>query len=402
MVLASEYPTAGSEVWMIGFAGGQQWMGTKGRVMGYVSPTRGGHNTFLNTSCDAKQGCSGGPFLNAKGEVVGSLTAAGDGSIGPCLSVVLPSMKSRPMTLTIKPAVSSKMKFMQVVVQGGGSLFPWRNEVGQEFGKINGELGAIDQKLSRPPVYQAQPQPIVITAPSNIPAVPAGPDPTCMAAISQLTNTTSQQGQQIGQLAAGLTETSKQVQAVADNVKQHGTLLERITANKEADLATNPGESKAKADLDALKQSLAFNNHGILFVLGTIGVILLVTWGIIHLVANLRQVADKTAAANPNDPLAQANAKFLDGLDNFNKAIQAIPAGIAGAVSSALPVALGPVGAPVGVAGQVASLAGTVAAQGQQLASHAAAITATALATPTATSTPAVVNVSTTPAAASH
>jgi hypothetical protein len=261
------------------------------------------------------------------------------------------------------------------------------------------------------------------------PATPPGPDPTCMAAITQVGNQVSQQGQQIqsitnsvqaqgqqiGQLTAGLSDVAKQTKDIGENVAKHGTLLERFNANKEADLAANPNESKLKADLDAAKETLSLHGHGFLFVLGTLAAVGVVAWGVIHLVANLQQAAAKTAAANPNDPLAQLNSQVLTTLNNLNQGLAAIPNAIVAAISPGIAAtvpAAAPAAAAAGIAAATAaahSAAGAVQAVQSQVNTLAQSVHATALATPApsqtqntstaATSPPAVVNVTTAPAA---
>jgi thioredoxin 1 len=112
MRIAAKFPEKGESVWMAGFAGGTRFLCTQGIVKGYVSPSKNGRNSFLNTSCQSEQGCSGGPFLNKDAEIVATVTGGGqiesiksgklrtrpaNDSLGPCLSVVLPALKCKEL-----------------------------------------------------------------------------------------------------------------------------------------------------------------------------------------------------------------------------------------------------------------------------------------------------------------
>jgi S1-C subfamily serine protease len=99
--IGSIAPKPGDDVWLAGFAQGKRFQVTRGKVLGFVPPAAGRKETFLKTSCRADPGCSGGCFVDARGYVVGTVTAAettsGGGprreeSIGPCMPVVLPAI----------------------------------------------------------------------------------------------------------------------------------------------------------------------------------------------------------------------------------------------------------------------------------------------------------------------
>ena len=98
MAIANTHLNKGDSVWMAGFAGGTRYLATRGVVQGYVSPSRNGENTFLQTTCHSEEGCSGGPYINAAGEIVGTVTCGnGRDSTGPCLWAVLESVKCKPI-----------------------------------------------------------------------------------------------------------------------------------------------------------------------------------------------------------------------------------------------------------------------------------------------------------------
>jgi thioredoxin 1 len=101
MKISSEYPKHGETVYMAGFAGDNGFMVTQGAVEGFTA-LDGSERTFLATTCLTDYGCSGGPLLNSRAELVGTVTCkdrkSGPGhAIGACLQVVLPTLKCKKL-----------------------------------------------------------------------------------------------------------------------------------------------------------------------------------------------------------------------------------------------------------------------------------------------------------------
>ncbi len=119
--IAATEPARGERVYICGFVGGSlsAYAGSWGTVKQWVSPKVRGRSTFIETTCVSKNGQSGGPILNSRGQVAGIITGNRKGAIGPCLprvrkvlkfllppypnrpGVIVP--KSRPRLAPVKP-----------------------------------------------------------------------------------------------------------------------------------------------------------------------------------------------------------------------------------------------------------------------------------------------------------
>ncbi len=110
--IAATEPARGERVYICGFVGGSlsAYAGSWGTVKQWVSPKVRGRSTFIETTCVSKNGQSGGPILNSRGQVVGIITGNRKGAIGPCLPRVrkvlkflLPPYPNRPGVIVPKP-----------------------------------------------------------------------------------------------------------------------------------------------------------------------------------------------------------------------------------------------------------------------------------------------------------
>lgn len=113
--LAESEPAVGEKLYACGFAGGREFFGTWGAVRQFVSPDQGRGWTFIEVTCHTRNGCSGGPILNGRGEMVGLITGGGNegATTGPCLlrvravlKFLLPPYGARPVVAGVarKPA----------------------------------------------------------------------------------------------------------------------------------------------------------------------------------------------------------------------------------------------------------------------------------------------------------
>jgi serine protease Do len=95
MMITKEVPEVGDKLFMAGFAGGQfsGFKGLAGVMEKVVSPSKNGESNFLAASFIATPGCSGGPILNARGEVVSIVTGSGENTVGPILALTFKYVK---------------------------------------------------------------------------------------------------------------------------------------------------------------------------------------------------------------------------------------------------------------------------------------------------------------------
>ena len=98
LVIAENVPNIGDKAVMVGFPG----MNTiakvsEGKVTGWYSPADEPTENYVETSCEAEHGCSGGPVLNDKDEVICTVTGTFGGStcVGPCLAKTLHLVKCK-------------------------------------------------------------------------------------------------------------------------------------------------------------------------------------------------------------------------------------------------------------------------------------------------------------------
>ena len=432
LAFAKSNPAIGALIKSVGCASGAWATGWEGHVTRY----EGGQVYFVPPPAGGR---SGSAICNEAGQIVGLLRIrTGDNKeggaveLGTLLSRLTPATKTAAKDFTRDPQLTS---WISACPPGGcpvpetdDGLFPIFPRRQQAAPPISGNpWPTLPSPSLMPPAIDYGPELNHIAdllqqrqAPPT-PAAPAGPDPACMAAVQQvsgqvaqqgqqisaLTGSVQAQGQQISQLASGLGEVAKQTKDIGDNVAKHGTLLERFSANKEAEAEKNPSESKAQQDIAALKDSLAFNNHGIAFTLGTLGVVGLILFFVLHTIPQWVQAASQkataVAAANPGNAADQANAAFLNGLNQFNQAVTAIPNAINTALQTGLAATLpgvGPVAAGVTAATAAAHAAsGAVQAVQSQVNTLAQNAHATALATPAPSQT-APTTAATTPASA--
>jgi thioredoxin 1 len=134
MVVSRRLPVAGARLYCAGFAHRTAYMGTWGKFNGFVTSGKvsGG---FVEATCRAEQGCSGGPILDESGEVVATLTGSNDASvIGPCLSKTLGALECG----ALYPSVSGKTTFRFLTE----SFLPWRQGQEAENKRLQGEIDA--------------------------------------------------------------------------------------------------------------------------------------------------------------------------------------------------------------------------------------------------------------------
>ena len=100
--ISDSIPKAGDRLYMAGFPGQETvLMGSWGTMVDWYSPDTSGINSFLNCTCQCKSGCSGGPIMNDKGQVVATVTGhfTKDGNTtGPCLAKTLGLIECKPMS----------------------------------------------------------------------------------------------------------------------------------------------------------------------------------------------------------------------------------------------------------------------------------------------------------------
>ena len=91
LVVAAELPSIGDRVYMAGFPRGESFYGSWGKVEGWYNPEGSNGDNYVATTCDAQPGCSGGPVMNEKSEVVATVTGTfgGHSCVGPCLAKTL-------------------------------------------------------------------------------------------------------------------------------------------------------------------------------------------------------------------------------------------------------------------------------------------------------------------------
>lgn len=135
--IAEEAPEIGDRVFMAGFAKGKYFLGKWGSMSKWVSPSSNGDPTFLETTCQSIEGCSGGPILNTQGRVVATVTGNAGGCIGPCLSKTLPLVK-----------LDDGIKF---TVSYTDSVLPWRKEVEKVDKAQSAAINQIQSEVSARP-----------------------------------------------------------------------------------------------------------------------------------------------------------------------------------------------------------------------------------------------------------
>ena len=79
--IAGKNPQRGERIYFAGFGGmHQRFRIVKGNAVHYVSPMSGPQGAWFETTYQARQGDSGGPTINAAGQLVGPLWGAGGNS----------------------------------------------------------------------------------------------------------------------------------------------------------------------------------------------------------------------------------------------------------------------------------------------------------------------------------
>lgn len=277
LVMANDPPKAGEKLYMAGFPGGNRYLGTWGVANGWVSPSQAFKDTFLSTTCHVESGCSGGPILNERGEVVAIVTGSMmGGSTGPCLQKTLPEMQM------------AKLSYQTTAVTYQDSMFPWRNKMEKSQQRTNQELSQISGTLR---AIQSAP-PAMVPVPQAQPAAAACPDYSPV--LNQMNNVLQQHGAAIAEMPKlvdkavdeKLKPLNEKVDATAANIAKHGTLMERIAADK----AQHPDESTLKAFLHAEVAKFKPGSDGdakmdhkdtILIVVAGLGILLLIA-GLVH------------------------------------------------------------------------------------------------------------------------
>ena len=428
MKIATRAPQSGAAVWMCGFRAGEHFMATRGKVS-----RLSGTNMF--TSANTDEGCSGGPFLNQDGEIIGTVTAkstmSGPGpAMGPCVPIAFRGLQCEKITATEQ----ATLYYCQQVVLPWEShpkeLLPYRRnvdgkldgiqkseqEMHGEIGQISGDVRDITARLATPPA------PIIVqSAPAPAASAPST-DPAIAQAIANLNGTVNQHGQAINDLSKGQKELGGKLDAAdklaketAANVEKHGTFLERLTADKAAVAQQEPDASKFKQELDALKDAILHKApdapagspiddklRTVLMVGLVVGILTLIAvltvWNVVHGKGLFRQLIDKVAAAHPDNARLQAFATKVDtGEDHLADKIKAhLPAAVAAALAANPALgAVAPVAQAIGstataeIKGQVAALQAQLAGLNQSVVSTALATPAPSQTSPAATAKPA-------------
>ena len=362
MLVAEHTPPMNDKITMVGFAHRRNFLCTTGNLRGGHVNEDGSEQSFIEASCRTEEGCSGGPLLDSRGYVCGTVTGyvSNRDTIGPCLPYVLPRIAGASQTSEATLRVSD--------VHHCDALDPWRRRIEQEIERRNDTPAT--------PAFPAAPAtPIVITQPAA-PAAPCGPDPGVLNALQNLGSQVQQHGQRLDAL-------DSVVGKVAENQAKHGTLLERIEAKREG-----IGQDASGGD-DRLRMVLIVGGIVVFFVLAI--------WNIMHGKGLFRQLIDRVAAANPQnarlqtvasrvdtteDSIAAALGKYVPGLTTANSAIDAkiqaaLPADLAAALTGH-PVLAAAAAAPVAVQAVQSSLA----ALQSQVSQQAATVAQVALNTP--------------------
>ena len=84
MVLAETEPNMNEQLWIAGLGPNGRFVYQTGRLSRYVSTVRDTANMMEISGCQARQGDSGGPIINAQGKLVGVLNSAGRGFTVGC------------------------------------------------------------------------------------------------------------------------------------------------------------------------------------------------------------------------------------------------------------------------------------------------------------------------------
>ncbi len=200
-------------------------------------------------------------------------------------------------------------------------------------------------------------------------AAPPGPDPTTAdilqrhgQAIEQLRSDMPKQiNAAVEPVAEAVKKFGKSVEETNENIAKHGTLLERLAADKATVAAEEPGAGKLKQDFDAVKMDLS--NHKVIFFT-ILGVVVLVLLGI-------HTYLQKSGSADPIQTAINALTTKVDAAAAANPALAPLAAGqnaVNGLVNH--------------LAGQVAGLQQQVAAVQQQTVAQSGQIAAVATAVP--------------------
>lgn len=192
MRIAAAPPKPGDRVYMAGYAGGVRYNGNWGVLTNFVQPNRSGPATFLDCTCRVEGGDSGGPILVTDGGVVGIVTGGGPNCVGPCLPLLLPTLKlhRQPFTASGRDGIA--------YCQSGGPLLPWRKGLLAEERKTNQALGTISGQIQAIASQPVAPLPV---APSWVGGNCPPPGPDYGPQISQITATLSKHDTAIGELA---------------------------------------------------------------------------------------------------------------------------------------------------------------------------------------------------------
>jgi hypothetical protein len=321
MPIGKEPPQVGERLFLCGFAKASYYHGSWGQLRQWVSPTKTGEPTFLETTCTSIEGCSGGPIISEKGFVVGLVTGNMPGGTGPCLAKTL-----------------SKMDFHQYTL-------PWRKKIEKSEKEQSETLGEISARMGSLAAAPAAPQPAPAVDLSSIEQqlaeirakqaaapTPAQPDPAAQQAlaVAQQANQGVQQlkGEvdQIGSAVAPLVKWQAKLEADAEAGGIKGKVAQKILD------ATEGG--------DSLRHELFVG----FLVVATIGVVL---FSVIHLMRTgngpVKQLVEKLNEKHPDNERLQALNAKLGELDAKILAVAgkspATPAAAASTTTAATPTA---------------------------------------------------------------
>ena len=201
------------------------------------------------------------------------------------------------------------------------------------------------------------------------PAAPPGSDPATAEmlqrhgqAIDQLrADVPKQINAAVEPVAEAVKKFGKSVEETNENIATHGTLMERLAADKAKVAAEEPGASKAKQDVDALK--LEISQHKAIFLtILAVGVVALL---------GVHTYLQKSGQPDPIQTAVNALTAKVDAAAAANPALAPLAAGqnaVNGLVNQ--------------LAGQVAGLQQQVAAVQQQATAQSGQIAAVATAVP--------------------
>lgn len=285
MEVSHNLPPQGERLTMVGFAHGNEFRATTGRLKGYVENMAGKDLDFMAMTCATEHGMSGGPILDSHGYVVGTVTGFVNGkndSRAPCLPVAL------------NKASTTQADWLPRTPITPCQIDPWRRQIEQRLNQGSG--GQAPTEPSAP--YSAPP-----VAPI---ATPSGPDPIVNGRLDE-------HDRKIGALGEKVDSLDKKGE------ERHIGLLAEFQKDRAEKQKSEPNAPAIKQTNDALLEIL--QHHWpvavIMAILTLVGLVFLHKYRSTHDGHGLlRDEFDKLAAAHPNNALLQKLDGKVDSLDD--------------------------------------------------------------------------------------